>query len=310
MNELSSVTPRRVSVKMEEIMAETTLPKLRVSEKEARQKIEAQIEKGRQLSNQNILAPNGVEKAKTKSIKWSDYNKTLLLRLFDNTSIAEDAYTDFDDFPRVVTVSGSTPFVDKLMAYLEGMDASIKSLESIRDQLELYDEPTEILQRTSGSEGISDNSTPTFGNKVFIVHGHNNEAKETVARFVENFGIEATILHEQANRGQTIPEKFEEQASEAGFAIILLTPDDVGASQDEMTDLKPRARQNVVLELGCFWGRLGRERMCVLYKEGVELPSDIHGILYVPMDNFDGWKQKLAREMKQAGLPIDPMKLL
>ena len=63
-----------------------------------------------------------------------------------------------------------------------------------------------------------------FGDEVFIVHGHDDEAKETVARFVENFGIEATILHEKANRGQTIPEKFEEHASEAGFAIILLTP--------------------------------------------------------------------------------------
>ena len=142
------------------------------------------------------------------------------------------------------------------------------------------------------------------------MHGHDDEAKETVARFVENFGIEATILHEQANRGQTIPEKFEEHASEAGFAIILLTPDDVGASQDEANNLKPRARQNVVLELGYFWRGLGRERMCVLYKEGVELPSDIHGILYVPMDSSNGWQLQLAKEMKQAGLPIDLNKLV
>ena len=123
-------------------------------------------------------------------------------------------------------------------------------------------------------------------------------------------GIEATILHEQANKGQTIPEKFEEHADDAGFAIILLTPDDVGAPKDETNSLKPRARQNVVLELGYFWGRLGRKRLCVLYKEGVELPSDIRGIAYVPMDNFGGWKQKLAREMNRAKLPIDPQKLL
>ena len=190
------------------------------------------------------------------------------------------------------------------------MSSSVHSLESIRDRLELYDEPSEMLQRTSGNKEVSDSSQFTFGDEVFIVHGHDDEAKETVARFVENFGIEATILHEQANRGQTIPEKFEEHASEAGFAIILLTPDDVGASQDEANNLKPRARQNVVLELGYFWGRLGRGRVCVLYKEGVELPSDMQGILYVPMDNFDGWKQKLAREMKQAGLPIDLNKLV
>ena len=144
---------------------------------------------------------------------------------------------------------------DKAHQYQTNIADSIYSLKGICDRLELYAEPSETSQST-------------FGNEVFIVHGHDDEAKETVARFVENFGIEATILHEQANRGQTIPEKFEEHAGEAGFAIILLTPDDVGASQDEANSLKPRARQNVVLELGYFWGRLGRERMCVLYTEG------------------------------------------
>ena len=69
------------------------------------------------------------------------------------------------------------------------------------------------------------------------MHGHDDEAKETVARFVENFGIKATILHEQANRGQTIPEKFEEHAADAGFAIILLIPDDVGASKEINSNL-------------------------------------------------------------------------
>ena len=78
----------------------------------------------------------------------------------------------------------------------------------------------------------------TFGNEVFIVHGHDNEAKMTVARFVEHLGIEATILDEEANEGRTIPEKFEEHADDAGYAIILLTPDDVGSSKDE-TDRPP-----------------------------------------------------------------------
>ena len=145
----------------------------------------------------------------------------------------------------------------------------------------------------------------TFGDEVFIVHGHDDEAKETVARFVENLGIEATILDEEVNEGRTIPEKFEEHAGKVGYAIVLLTPDDVGASEDERDALKSRARQNVVLELGYFWGRLGRKRLCVLYKEGVELPSDIHGILYVFMDSSNGWQLQLAKEMKQAGLPVD-----
>ena len=139
---------------------------------------------------------------------------------------------------------------------------------------------------------------------MFIVHGHDDGTKETVARFVEHLGIAVTILHEQVNKGQTIPEKFEEHGNDAGFAIILLTPDDVGASKNEQDKFQHRARQNVILELGYFWGRLGRERVCVLYKEGVELPSDMQGLLYVLMDSFGGWKDQLRKEMEQAELPI------
>lgn len=179
-----------------------------------------------------------------------------------------------------------------MTVYRNGRSSTDLLLEQIRDSLAPPDEP-------------SDNPTRAFGNRVFIVHGHDNEVKETVARLVENWGIEATILHERTNRGKTIPEKFEEHADKVGFAIILLTPDDVGKSKDETNELKPRARQNVILELGYFWALLGRERMCVLYKEGVELPSDIHGILYVPMDSSDGWRSKLGQEMQDAGLPID-----
>ena len=283
-------------------MAETTLPKLRVSREEAHQQIEAQIEKGQQLHAQQINSDDELTEARRESRKWSDYNKTLLLKLFDNTSIAEDDYTDFNEpRPILLASSGSTPLSDELgddlRWYQNAMNRSINSLESIHECLELYDEPSETSQST-------------FGNEVFIVHGHDDEAKETVARFIENFGIEATILHEQANRGQTIPEKFEEHASEAGFAIILLTPDDVGASKDETDNPKPRARQNVVLELGYFWGKLGRGRVCVLHKGGVELPSDMQGLLYVPMNSPDEWQLPLAREMKQAGLPIDLNKLV
>ena len=289
-------------------MIETVLPKLRVSREEARQQIEAQIEKRQQLHTQQINSDGELAEARRESRKWSDYNKTLLLKLFDNPSIAEDAYTDFNE-PRPRLTSGPTPLSDRLRRYQNAMSSSINSLEGIRDRLELYDEPSETPQRLSDNEKSSYSPPSTFGNKVFIVHGHDEAAKHTIAGFVRRFDLNAIILDEQANRGQTIIEKFEEHAGEAGFAIILLTPDDVGASKDETNNLKPQARQNVVLELGYFWGRLGRERMCVLCKEGVELPSDIHGILYVPMNNPNEWQLPLATEMKQAGLPVDLNKL-
>ena len=181
--------------------------------------------------------------------------------------------------------------------YRREITTKIKRLGGIRDQIELFKDP-------------SDTPQSTFGNDVFIVHGHDEAAKHTIAGFVRRLGLNPIILDEQVNRGQTIIEKFEENADEAGFAIVLLTPDDVGAPKDKQDQLKPRARQNVVLELGYFMGKLGRERVCPLFKDEVEKPSDIDGLVYVPMDNFNGWQLKLAKEMRQAELPVDSEKLL
>lgn len=145
---------------------------------------------------------------------------------------------------------------------------------------------------------------------VFIVHGHDETAKLAVARFVEKLDFEAIILDERSGGLQAIIDKFEGQAEDIVFAIILLTPDDVGAAKAERNKLQPRARQNVILELGYFIGKLNRNQICLLYKEDVELPSDIRGMSYVLMDDYDGWQLKLAREMKSAKLPIDANKLL
>ena len=146
--------------------------------------------------------------------------------------------------------------------------------------------------------------------KVFIVHGHDEATKSAVARFVERLDLEAVVLAEQPSEGLTIIEKFEKYATSADFAIVLMTPDDVGASVQKKNDLKLRARQNVIFELGYFFHALGRKGVCALYKEGVELPSDIYGVVYVLIDEFDAWQLTLAREMKQAGLSFDANKLL
>ena len=142
--------------------------------------------------------------------------------------------------------------------------------------------------------------------KVFIVHGHDEAAKESVARFLEKLKLEPIILHEQPNSGRTLIEKFEVYA-DVGFAVVLLTPDDVGASASEASNpasMKPRARQNVILELGYFIGRLSRRRVCALYKHGVEIPSDYEGVVYIELDPAGAWHVKLAQELAEAGVPI------
>jgi predicted nucleotide-binding protein len=150
---------------------------------------------------------------------------------------------------------------------------------------------------------------PKNAKRVFIVHGHDDALKNAVSRIVDRLGLEPIILHEQPNKGRTIIEKFLAY-SDVGFAIVLLTPDDVGAKTGTSTDLfQPRARQNVILELGFFLGRLGRERVAALYDPSVEMPSDYSGVLFVPYDDQGIWALHLSKEMKAAGLPVDLNKL-
>lgn len=140
-------------------------------------------------------------------------------------------------------------------------------------------------------------------NNVFIVHGHDGEARESVARFLGNIGLNPIILHEQANRGRTVIEKVEAH-SEVGFAVVLLTADDEGRVMGS-NELEPRARQNVLLELGYFIGRLGRENVRALKRGTLEIPSDFAGVVWETMDTGVGWKQALGRELSAAGYEID-----
>jgi predicted nucleotide-binding protein len=156
---------------------------------------------------------------------------------------------------------------------------------------------------TARRETEHKNDTPN--NAIFIVHGHDDAAKEKVARFIQKAGLVPIILHEQVNRGRTIIEKFEDHAAKAGFAIILATPDDCGHPSADDTKKAPRARQNVILELGYFVGKLGRDKTFVLRWPDVELPSDILGVVYHSMDSSDAWKMALAKELTAAGYQID-----
>jgi predicted nucleotide-binding protein len=181
-------------------------------------------------------------------------------------------------------------FVHRQVEWIENQIGTTAPSIDIGDQLKL-------TQSTQNSK------------KVFLVHGHNEGVKETVARFLEKIGLVAVILHEQPNQGQTVIEKFEAH-SDVGFAVILLTPDEVVITPEKPEDRKPRARQNVILELGYFIGKLGRKRICPLYVEGVELPSDIHGVIYVPYGPNGVWRMSLAKELVAAGIEIDMKKVL
>ena len=158
------------------------------------------------------------------------------------------------------------------------------------------------------TNGVTHNrSVMSISNKIFVVHGHDEGSRESVARFLEKMDFQAIILHEQANKGRTVIEKVEAHG-DVGFAVVLLTPDDEGCAKGKT--LEPRARQNVLLELGYFIGRLGRDRVCTLKRGEVEIPSDFAGMVWVPMDSKSEWKLALAQELKAAGYSVDMNKVV
>ena len=162
-----------------------------------------------------------------------------------------------------------------------------------------------ISENTTNVTGKNNTLSNARKNKnIFVVHGHDEEMKQTVARFLELIGLNPIILSEQANEGQTIIEKLEKNIDNCNYGIVLYSPCDRGGINEKNADLKSRARQNVVLEHGFLMGKFGRKRVCCIIKDNIEKPSDSDGILYIPYSN-DYWKINLAKELKTAGYDID-----
>ena len=137
----------------------------------------------------------------------------------------------------------------------------------------------------------------------FVFHGRDNTAKTEVARFIEKLGLQAIILHEQSDNGLTIIEKIE-QYSNVSYGIVLYTDCDEGRLKGSQ-DLQARARQNVIFEHGFLISKLGRNRITALVKGNIEIPNDLSGVIYTTMDDYDGWKLKLMKELANVGFDID-----
>ena len=190
--------------------------------------------------------------------------------------------------------------------FAEGKQQSIvllrQAISTLKDEIADQEEDSqgELITREGAPE--------SHERKVFVVHGHDHGAKDAMARFLEKIELQAIILHEQPDQGFTIIEKFETYAKQVAFAVVLLTPDDLGGPVSASAQTT-RARQNVIFELGYFAGKLGRGRACLLRKGDVEIPSDLYGVIYTDMDAAEGWKLKLVKELKAAGLHFDANKV-
>ena len=154
---------------------------------------------------------------------------------------------------------------------------------------------------------ILDGKVTTGGRKVFVVYGHDEIARTQLEAMLRRWDLDPIILDQQASGGQTIIEKLEEYSADVGYAIVLATPDDEGKAVNEET-YKFRVRQNVVLELGMFLAKLGRNKVAILLKEdkNFEKPSDIQGLIYIPFQNkVDEVAINLIRELSRQGINID-----
>jgi predicted nucleotide-binding protein len=252
-------------------------------------------EAGKNLLLKLIARGNAVEMQRGLNIErfntWRNLCDQTLIRVFGSRSTYRDQFWAAGGH---ISLDGNDPS--------EELRAKLSTLNEFIVVLDFQPE----YQVTVGVVGKGSGSPSAKAREVFIVHGHDEAAKTKVARLLERLDFVPIILHEQANQGQTIIEKFEKNAGRAGFAVVLLTPDDQGGVKGAPVDIqKTRARQNVVLELGFFIGKLGRENVCVLYAANVELPSDMLGVVYTPLDAHGAWETSLAKELRAAGFTVD-----
>ncbi|MBK6858873.1 MAG: nucleotide-binding protein [Saprospiraceae bacterium] len=224
------------------------------------------------------VAYNDPSSVRTKFEKWFSYAENSLKQVFG------DNWTD------IVPWEGYIHDTD----YFDAKSRLLRALRTLENSLHLF--PTEITLEQEKSIRHAKEY------QVFIVHGHDEIAKLDLKNYLQNtLNLpEPIILHEKPNFGKAIIEKFEEYASKATIAFILLTPDDYVSDGKEDNINKYRARQNVILELGYFLGIFGRKsgNVILLHKGNLDIPSDISGIVYIDISNgVESAGEKIRREL-------------
>lgn len=264
----------------------------RLAEKEALRKRASSVVNGQPIKNGLRIMDKSSEEALT--VLLDIYNK-------DNSYIVRFNY---EMFPEYLQGSLNLHF-EKLLQY--GMISEVHLWITGSGEVTLlpnaisYFEEKENAEKGDADAFIHRNNN----NQIFLVHGHDNEAKQTMARFLEKSGFEVIILHEQPDEGLTIIEKIEAY-SNVGFAVVLYTECDLGRDKnDTVENEKYRARQNVVFEHGFLIGKLGRSNVCAIVKGDVQTPGDISGVIYTSMDAGEAWKVKLMKNLKASGMNVD-----
>ncbi len=257
------------------------------------------ISKGRDLFTFRISSEEQLKQNEKEYNEWDDYNEEFLKSAFNNpVNEYRSSYTNSGFMIGVHEVTRGASIYDpkfRAMTLKQHLESKTNGLESILTKADLI--PTEM--GTSHLMTTSISNISSVSQTVFIIHGHDEEMKRSVQLFLNKVELKDIVLHEQPDRSRTVIEKLIGEGASAGYVIALLSPDDVQA------DGTLRARQNVILEIGYFIGKLGRDKVRLLKRGDTVIPSDLQGILYDTYDTAGTWRIKLAKEIQAVGLPIN-----
>lgn len=160
------------------------------------------------------------------------------------------------------------------------------------------------------TDGVA--AAPTdIGTTIFVVHGRDAPAREQLELILHRLELKPYILQVSGGGGDTLIEVLEKmigKAAQSSFGIVLATPDDLGYLKTETAaDAKPRARQNVIMEMGMLMASLTRRRCAILTKGYVELPSNMGGVITIPFnDHVKETVPKLVQRLQEAGFNLNP----
>jgi predicted nucleotide-binding protein len=270
-----------------------------ISKNKLVEKLDERILIGIELFNRAINTDAEFSKSKQEYSDWNDYNSEFLKQSFN---VSNNEYkVDYDNSGKFIGLydQDHSP-AKKLQNFKQRIVGKVDILKKLKAKSELL--KSNYIEETIDFK--KNDVTMINKKEVFIVHGHDEAAKTKTARFIEKLGLKPIILHEQASGSRTVIEKIEAY-SNVGFGIVLYTACDLGAKAEDNPNFKSRARQNVVFEHGFLIGKIGRENVCALIKDEIEIPNDISGLVYVKMDSEDAWHFKIAKELKNSGYNVD-----
>lgn len=267
-------------------MTDNKVPKLLVSEAEAAEKIRSRIDIGKELLDTQINSQPEFEKLKSDTRKWTDYNKTLFNRLFDESPL-------LSMHGLIMSAVVGQSLNQEITSHRRNISRWINQLESIYDQRGLYEELPRDAQQSTNQDPVN-----TENKKIFIGHG-----RSLVWLLLKDFiKDDLKLPYEEFDSispaGKTIKERLEEMLAVCCMAFIIMT------GEDEQTDGKLRARENVVYEAGLFQGKLGFDEAIILLEDGCERFSNIEGLIYIPFPkgNIEAAFERVRKVLRQKSI--------